>query len=83
MSMDGILGAHFRFRQETLSLAMHCELLKHDEIPLPQQIKRVVMDMILNNTTTPEELAEVNVTLGETFADAVLTFSKKHNVPPQ
>lgn len=37
--------------------------------------------MILKNSTSPEELSEVNVQLGETFAEAVHAFSTKHGIP--
>lgn len=53
---------------------------QYGEIPLEKTIKKRVMKMILHNRTTPEELSEINVLLGETFANAVLEFTERHGI---
>ncbi|KAL7791522.1 UPF0075 domain-containing protein [Trichoderma ceciliae] len=79
-SMDGIDCALCRFTQQEPTQPVTVELLKYGETPLNPEIKKRVMKMILHNSTSPEEIAEINVILGETFAKAALEFIDSNNI---
>ncbi|UKZ77034.1 hypothetical protein TrVFT333_004750 [Trichoderma virens FT-333] len=79
-SMDGVDCVLCRFRQNDPTQPVSLELLKYGETPLNPEIKKRVMNMILHNSTSPEEIAEINVILGETFAKAALEFIKTNNI---
>lgn len=78
--MDGIDCALCHFWQDSPESAMNMELVEYSEYPLPSTLKSRVLDMILHDSSTPSELSEVNVLLGQAFADAVLSFCRDHNL---
>lgn len=77
---DAIDCALCRFRQEDPTKPVILELLKYGETPLNPKIKTRVMNLILHNRTSPEEIAEVNVILGEIFASAAEEFLTTNNI---
>lgn len=68
------------FRQETPEAAMHFSLLKYGEVPMDLKLKKRVLNIIYHDKTSASELSEVNVLLGEIFADAAIKFCEQHGV---
>lgn len=79
-SMDGIDLALCRFTQQTPESTLHLQLLKYDEEPMPDWLKKRVLRIIKDNESSPEELSQVCVYLGQEFGDAGLKFCKKHGI---
>lgn len=75
--MDGVDLVHVHFTQASPSAQLNMQLLHYGEYPMPSEIKKRVMRLIKENKTTPEEMAIVNIQLGEVVADAVKAFAKE------
>ncbi|KAH7310842.1 Anhydro-N-acetylmuramic acid kinase [Stachybotrys elegans] len=79
-AMDGIDCALVRYYQETPDAALHMELIKYDEMPVPQWIKKPVLTMLRETKTTPSKMSQLNVQLGQMFGDAAKEFCEKHDI---
>ncbi|OIW27836.1 UPF0075-domain-containing protein [Coniochaeta ligniaria NRRL 30616] len=79
-AMDGIDCALVRYRQESPTAPLHMDILKYDEIPVPQRMKKPILKMLRETRTTPSAMSQLNVQLGEMFGDAVHEFCDKHQV---
>lgn len=76
-SMDGIDLVHVHFTQDSPFANLNMQLLHYGEFPMPPKVKKRVMRLIKENKTTPEEMAIVNIQLGEVVAEAVNAFAKE------
>jgi 1,6-anhydro-N-acetylmuramate kinase len=74
--MDGVDLVLVHFTQDSPTAPLNMQLLQYDEYPMPQSLKQRVLRLIKENKTTPEEIAIVNIQLGEVIADAVHSFAK-------
>ncbi|KAH7150582.1 hypothetical protein DER46DRAFT_703239 [Fusarium sp. MPI-SDFR-AT-0072] len=79
-AMDGIDCALVRYYQESPDAPLHMELIKYDEMPVPQWIKKPVLTMLRETRTTPSKMSQLNVQLGQMFGDAVKEFCDKHDI---
>lgn len=75
-SMDGVDLVLVHFTQESPLAALRMQLLHYSEFPMPRPLKERVLRLIKENRTTPEEMAIVNIQLGEVIADSVHAFAK-------
>ncbi|KAJ5132171.1 hypothetical protein N7448_006329 [Penicillium atrosanguineum] len=80
-AMDGIDCALVRYRQASPEAPLHMEILKYDEFPVPQDIKKPVLTMLRETKTTPSLMSQLNVLLGNMLGETVKLFCEKHNVP--
>ncbi|GIJ85090.1 hypothetical protein Asppvi_003945 [Aspergillus pseudoviridinutans] len=78
-SMDGVDLVHVHFTQDSPRTPLQMQLLHYGEYPMPKKLKARVMKLIKENKTTPEEMAIVNIQLGEVISDAVNWFAQENN----
>jgi 1,6-anhydro-N-acetylmuramate kinase len=74
--MDGVDLVHVHFAQDSPTAPLNMQLLHYGEYPMPRKVKTRVMKLIKENKTTPEEMAIVNIQLGEVVAAAVNDFAR-------
>jgi 1,6-anhydro-N-acetylmuramate kinase len=79
-SMDSVDLALCRFRQANPQDSLKLWLVKYDEVEVPAWLKQKVLHLIKENKSSPEEMAQVNVHLGNLFADAAVEFCAKHGI---
>lgn len=77
-SMDGLDIALMHFTQETPDSPLKMLLLQAGEVAFDGDLKTRVMRLIKENKTSPEEIAIINIQLGEFTADAIIQFAQTH-----
>ncbi|KAA8911965.1 hypothetical protein TRICI_003651 [Trichomonascus ciferrii] len=79
-SMDCVDLALCHFKQATPEDSLKMRLIKYDEVEIPGWIKKKVLNLIKENKSSPEEIAQVNVHLGNLFASAAEEFCVRHSI---
>ncbi|EHK41573.1 uncharacterized protein TrAtP1_005074 [Trichoderma atroviride] len=74
ISMESIDFALCRFRQQNPAQPVRLELLKYGETLLDPEMQKRLMDMVLDEFNSSEQVAHLNDILGEAFAEAALEF---------
>lgn len=54
--------------------------MQYDEIPVPQHMKKPILRMLRETSTTPSLMSQLNVQLGLMFGEAVKEFCDKHAI---
>ena len=75
--MDGLDIVHMHFTQKSPTSPLRMQLLHAGEVAFDGALKNRVMNLIKHNKTSPEEIAIVNIQLGEFAGDAIKTFAEE------
>ena len=54
--------------------------LKYDSVVMPSRIRNEVLSMLQQDAAPPSMLSQMDVELGQTFANAVHIFAKRHAI---
>ena len=78
--MNGIELVHVHYTQDKPSDPLRMELLGYGTVAHSATVKERVLNVINHKVTTSEQIAQINYMLGETFANAVLSFCQMRQV---
>lgn len=79
-SMDGIDIVLCNFKQVSVDSPLHLTVLEYDEMEMPELLKKRVLKLIGENSTTVEEMSQICPLLGIAFAQAAKEFCLKHDI---
>ena len=70
-SMDGVDMVNVHFTKDPPNTPLNMRLMRYKEHPMLQKVKRRVKRLIKENKISPEEMAIVNIKLGQVVASTV------------
>ena len=79
-SMDGIDVVLCNFQQSSVESPLHLTVMEYDEMEMPNEVKKRVLKMIKENSTSVEEMSQISVLLGQAFAKAAKDFCNKLSI---